>query len=404
VFSLWISLGEGPTPIIIVGIVFLLNVLFFKGQLISLYFAFVFLDAYSLVWGGDLLFIQLDESTIDITFTSAAKYLGYILVALALFSGRLMMRFNLVDATITLFALLMLLSPFTAGFSSEKPEEAVPQVIQFFTLYLLTRLILRSEHDVYRFFQFIIISFVPIFFVVSLQYFSGYFGTGYDKGRPGELAAFIPYLLGLGALIRGKGLWFLITVPITIFLTTFHGSRRILIEVIGYLGLHFKVSIFSFVLAGFLVLSGSFLFEQLPETTRERLELTFNTLSSIRDGDTSDDSLNRLSTGRWQLLQSGLDMWSNAPIFGIGLDNNAAYMGHYDERGRNLRVHNYYAEVLVDLGIVGLLLLIIVVVTGFTLLRKFEAIYVTRNAFLSAMLKAYKYQFLMIHIVALFGS
>jgi len=388
----------------IVAIVIGLNALFFKGGIFTLYLAFVFLDTYSLIWGGDLWTVSLPEETIDLVFTSAARYIGFILVILAILQGRFVQKLNLVDAVITLFFFLMLLSPVTAGFSPEQPILMVPRAIQYYTLYILTRIIVRSEHDIHRFFQFTLISFVPVFICISLQYLSGYFGEGYDQGHPGVLVQFIPFLLALSILAKGRRILFLITISVTMFLATFHGSRRVLIEMVGYLALHFRLSILSLFLISIVVVTGPYLYDRIPETTRLRLDSTASNLIKIKNGDTSDEMLDSLSTGRWSLLRAGLSMWSEAPVFGIGLSNNVEYMESFGGKIRRARIHNYYAEVLVDLGIVGFLILISLVVVGFRLLKKVENVEFARSAFLRVMIKAYKHQFVLLHVVALFGN
>lgn len=391
-------------PIIIVALVLLLNAIYFKGKIFTLYLAFIFLDSYSLVWGGDLLIVNLPEETIDIVFTKASKYIGYILVLLVIGKKRFIKRLNFLDALVTLFFLLMLASPVTAAFGAEEPIKMIPRVIQFFMLYILTRIIVSSKNDIHRFFQFIIISFVPVFIVICLQYLSGYFGSGYGNGRPGELTRFLPYLLTLSTLFKNRRGLFLVIIPMSIFLSFYHGSRRFLIEIAGYLSLHFKVSKATIILVGFLFISGPLLYELIPDTTRSRIEFTIRSLNEIKNGNTSDEVLDRLGTGRWSLLQAGMSMWLQAPIFGVGLKNNVKYMPDYGGKHRAARIHNYYAEVLVDLGIVGLVLLILLIVEGFRLLRHIQNQFFNQDVFLTSMVKAYRYQFIMLHFVAFFGN
>ena len=60
--------------------------------------------------------------------------------------------------------------------------------------------------------------------------------------------------------------------------------------------------------------------------------------------------------GRDQLILDGLGIWSRYPVFGVGPGNNYPYMLRYSSLGTP---HNQYLNILIELGIVGLLCFVV---------------------------------------------
>jgi O-antigen ligase len=60
--------------------------------------------------------------------------------------------------------------------------------------------------------------------------------------------------------------------------------------------------------------------------------------------------------GRWQLIKDGVGIWSQYPVFGVGPGNNYPYMLRYSTLGTP---HNQYVNTLMELGVVGLLCLLV---------------------------------------------
>lgn len=402
--SILLTFTGGAAPFAIPLLILVVNQYIFKGELLTLFFAFTFLHSYSLVWGGDNFFVNLPNERIDVVFTQAGNYLGYIMVALLVLRRKKLPHFNRIDLLMLLFFLLMMLSPITAGFASEAPIRMIPRLIQFITLYFLTRTIIQSQEDVKMYFQYMLAAFIPVFVMLTLQYFNGYFGSGYGEGRPGDIVPFLPYVIAIGFIPGVNRLIITLFVIFSMFIASFHGSRRTIISMVGYLALFFRVNMGVVFVGVVIYLAWPLIVDLIPKTTVSRLEVTFDAAKNISEEGADDKALDKLGTGRWSLLQAGLQMWENHPIFGIGLKNNAKYMDDFGGKSREARIHNYYAETLVDLGVVGLLVLLLVIYNGFISLNRIDTSALGNDIFLLLMVRAYKYHFIMIHIVAFFGN
>ena len=74
----------------------------------------------------------------------------------------------------------------------------------------------------------------------------------------------------------------------------------------------------------------------------------------------TDVELESVSALRWYLLQAGIELFTEKPFLGFGVANfaDAAGISAY-EGGQNLVAHNIYLSSAVELGVVGLILLLI---------------------------------------------
>lgn len=395
--------GAGTSGIALtVAITLLINAMMYRSNLLTLFFAFVFLDSYSLVWGGDWGFFSLPVVTIDQNLTEASNILGYFLVIFVFVKGRKLPRFSNIDYWITAFFLLGLLSPLIA-IDPVEPTKMALRFVQFYILYILVRILIRTTRDLRVYFQFLLTSFILLFLAIVIQYRAGFFGEGYGEGRPGILSSFIPYLLAL-TVLPGSNKW--LAWPATlfsVFLASFHGSRRIFIAILGYFGLHFKLGVGTLVLIFVLLFTGSFLYSLIPDTSRSRIDNTISIITDISEEGASYDKLNILGSGRWNLWLTTYDMWKDYPIWGIGLKNQVKFMVNYGGSHR-ARTHNFYLEVLADLGIIGLTVLLILLYNVFKFLNQGLRKFQQSDVFLTTMIQAYKYELTMIHIIAFFGS
>lgn len=57
-------------------------------------------------------------------------------------------------------------------------------------------------------------------------------------------------------------------------------------------------------------------------------------------------------SSRFQLVLAGLDMWSNYPLFGVGLNNSQIMLENYEiSRSTGVNLHNYWLQIFVEKGI-----------------------------------------------------
>lgn len=397
VFSSLGSVG----PFLIVASAVSLNFFIYRGNLLTLFFAFIFLDSYSLVWGGNWGIIYFDESLVDVSFTQASGYLGYLIALLTLLSKRDLLKPVKLDFLILTFFIWAVLSVFWAEDFDEAFENAV-RFVQFIILYFLTRVIVRGRIRIQLYFKYIIACFYLLLPVIILQYLSGYFEEGYGAGRPGDLAKFLPYILAMLTLSRGSKIVVWTSILLSTFLATFHGSRRVLVAILSYFSLHFNFGKFSLVLLITLSLVGPLLLEVLPKVTRDRIELTIEDTGKVFQGQVDNNTLDDLGTNRWSLWQNTVAIWLRNPVFGVGLKNHVKLMDDYGYRSE-ARAHNFFLEVLADLGAIGLIIVLLIVYKGFQVLRSIPT-NSKKVTFYAVMLEAYRYNFVVMHLIALVGS
>lgn len=396
------SLTGSMGAFLIVASVLFLNAFFYNNNPLTLFLAFIFLDSYSLVWGGDWGFFNLPLREVDVNMTQASNMLGYVVLVFVFLKRRRLPRLNSIDYWIMLFFALGVASPLWAVDPSESSFHAF-RFLQFLILYILIRVLIRTPDDIELYFKYLVVSFIPLFAVILFQYSAGYFGEGYGEGRPGILASFLPYLLALTAL-PARNKWMLwLTIVLSVFLSTFHGSRRVFIGIVGYFALHFRLKKGAFILIITIALIGPYFYELIPSTTRSRLDSTFKQLTIIYQGEGDENTLNSLGTNRWEYWEYTWQMFIDYPLLGVGLKNQSKLLDDYGA-DHEARAHNFYLEVLADLGIVGFLILCMIIFYGFKALKGFSVGYFHSNTFLFEMVKAYKYQLIMIHVIAFFGN
>lgn len=401
--------GVASSSLGIVGVVFTIlfalfvNMAIYNGQLVTLFFTFLFLDNFSIIWGGSWGPIPFSVLTVDIQLTQASNFLGIILVVMAIFKGYRLPKFNGLDYWVTIFFLLGMLSPLITV-DPKEPTEMAFRFVQFYVLYLVIRIVLRSEADLTRYFKYIVTSFIPVFVVVFIQFITGYFGQG--DGHPQIVMDFIPYLLALSSLtgVSTTVIWPLIIF--SSFVSTFSGSRRIILSLLGYFILHYqrKRGVLGAIFIMVTIYGAFSVFKNvLPDTILERVDSTSADLEYMNEQGTDEHTLDNLTTGRAGFWATTYLIFLDYPIFGIGTTNQAKFMKQYGG-GLDVRAHNYYMEVLADLGLTGFITLLMIVVMSFLLLARVLKNLSVGSQFEINMIHAYKIQLILIHAIAFLGS
>lgn len=190
----------------------------------------------------------------------------------------------------------------------------------------------------------------------------GPLGFAGSNGLAAFLAQFAMFIWGLATCIRSKKYRLLgyATVGLTLFTTMYTFSRASYIAVVVgafLLGViknrKLLIVVFAFLLTWQTV---------VPTSVTERINMTEN----------SHGQLESSSESRLQLWNEALEMFQSDPIFGIGY-------GSYQLRTHlgNLRdTHNWFVKVLVETGIVGMLISLLLLwrmlVTSLRLFRRAE--------------------------------
>jgi len=187
---------------------------------------------------------------------------------------------------------------------------------------------------------------------VSIEETTNHLRVAYANG----LAAVIFFvLISSQRDLRHKKLWFygmIGTFVLAVFLILAAGTRgpllAILASVLTVLAVSGKLKKMRSLSAVFVVLFVLLgLTSFLPDWIIERY-LQFGGLFT---GNVSDEFLIALSSNRWATWRFALNLWWASPIWGIGIGNvEGGVLGKF--------VHNFMLETLVELGIVGLFILV----------------------------------------------
>lgn len=74
---------------------------------------------------------------------------------------------------------------------------------------------------------------------------------------------------------------------------------------------------------------------------------------------TKEITLNTITTNRWNIIQSDLNIWLDHPVFGVGGGNSAGLRARYGIA--NIIAHTEFSRILSEQGILGFLILIILI-------------------------------------------
>lgn len=110
----------------------------------------------------------------------------------------------------------------------------------------------------------------------------------------------------------------------------------------------------------------------------------------LADAGIREHLLNTNGSGRWQLWESALDQFRDAPLLGHGAGSYEAWWAQHGELAFFVRdAHSLYLEALAELGVVGFVLLISFLTLGFvTALRRHAASVPDGRALLATLIAA----------------
>lgn len=112
----------------------------------------------------------------------------------------------------------------------------------------------------------------------------------------------------------------------------------------------------------------------LPDSYHHRIESIFSAKTAISQSADLEDIRENIAdgaiVGRLTFWSAALEMFSDHPLFGVGLQNFELLTPVYIEGSKNKDTHNTYLKILAELGIVGFCLFSAMVIITFSSLRK----------------------------------
>jgi O-antigen ligase len=194
---------------------------------------------------------------------------------------------------------------------------------------------------------------------------AGPFGPDYRSANRAAVfyVMFAPLLLATALLMRGRPLWrwagfggFLILVGAILFT---YSRQGYLIGLLGALLVCWRRSVPAAVLGAVVFFSA---LPFLPEGASERVAET------QQQGELGEAQVDESTESRWILWEGAWEMWKENPL-GVGANRFKAMVGSYTiYSGKD--AHNYYVLTLAELGLQGLLALLLLVFAMWRLARR----------------------------------
>ena len=252
----------------------------------------------------------------------------------------------------------------------------IPEFAKAVSFFFFTALIIDSEKRLRTFlFVFIVCQLFRVLEPLYLHVVDGYWGSAThlvgnefamrlsgapaDIINPNELGFVIvtvfPYLYYLGwkSPVKMGKLAFAVFSPILIYALVLTLSRSAMIALGVVLWMVFRESAHKFIMLAFLAVAAVVVWSHLSPVERDRY------LSIVSSHAEQSHSAEGRISGMWEEFSIGL----KRPLFGHGLGTTPEAKAHVV--GKSRAAHNLYAEVLIELGLVGL----------FVFLRYLSAIY-----------------------------
>lgn len=310
-------------------------------------------------FAGTIYFQTFETNTVAETLALGFNTTGPVLFAYMIVinrNGLKRLKWTTIDSLLMIYVISLVTSMiFARDFLASLVE--LRRYASFIVLYVLVRLIINDQTTIREFFAMAVGALLMLFFLA--------FGKALSGERYGTLGEFV-FFLGPAlfyvlyfALERFQyERWAKILAAVFLIgsvLLLVSESRRILLGV---------SSIWAFVLFRarlsktfinlliplvlFMVLGGS-----LINTTRFEETITDSQEAFQEGEETDDEALKKLSTGRSELWQAGINMYIDNFFFGVGLANHVQLMTEYGAHD-NLRVHNIVLDTATQLGSFGL--------------------------------------------------
>lgn len=311
-------------------------------------------------FAGTIYFQTFDTIAVAETLAIGFNTTGPILFAYMILINRggiKKLKWTTVDSLLMVYVISLLTSIiFARDFTASILE--LRRYVSFIVLYVLVRLVINDKATIREFFSMAVGALLMLFFLA--------FGKALSGERYGTLGEFV-FFLGPAlfyvlylALERYKyERWAKVLAAVFLIgsvLLLVSESRRILLGVgtiwlavlirarlsKGFIGLLVPLALF-------IVLGGSLINTQRYEET------ITDSQDALEGQETDDEALYKLTTGRSELWEAGLEMYLDNFFFGVGLANHVSLMTEYGAN-ENLRVHNVILDTATQLGTFGLVM------------------------------------------------
>ncbi len=299
---------------------------------------------------------------------------AFLMILAIVLSGRLRLRFDMQSIAVVLFAFSLGFSGFTADVPVRAwfvPYEYLTLIVFFFAL----ASVIRTPYEL----MFIIICYVATMtiYLAKSQWEFFVYGAGMREmgvlrlqgidltfGNDNALAASVNYsipFLYVLFLVRKNltfgwpPIWRKLFLPLLVFYSGLAVTSVFLTQSrTGVMGLMLCIILLAtqrrklrhkVLLSVAAVLLGLVVFTVLPADMQERIR-------TVWDPESGSESARLSAQGRWEGFQTGLKMFEDHPLTGVGVDNFIPYRKAYVD-GELLESHNLYGELLGETGLLG---------------------------------------------------
>ena len=250
-----------------------------------------------------------------------------------------------------------------------------PNLVKAVVFYFFTITFIRNEHDLKKFvYVFLGCQLIRILEPLYLNMTSGYWGSWasiyggsdfmarlsgspYDSVNPNGLAYLVfvtlPFLYFLQSIDKKHKLAFLVLTPALLYVLALTGSRSGLLVLFVLFAVLVLKSRHRVLLITASLVAAVVGFSSMSPEMKDRY------LSTFGKGEMHQQSADDRLSGLTQQLEVGF----RRPIFGYGLGTSAEANYHYSGPGpyfrRDIPSHNLYIEAFQELGIIGLIILLL---------------------------------------------
>lgn len=360
----------------------------------------MFYDAFQ----GQMIFLSVDQDASSGKMAALANLLGAVLVFNLIFLNKDKSQFstnNKLHKYLLLFLGISLVSVIFSINISNSVAEA-KRLPVFLLLYFVTISHLKTKEDFFNLVQVFYGSLVAIF-ILSLYKFS--IGEIY-----GTLGKFIFILAPVVLLVthktdfrvklRNPKLHYLVLLSTSI-LMLISESRRIFLGITFiWLSAYLKNTLSLIKIIPFAVIV--LFFAENYNEGQNRYNSTFDILKEISSTGTNESNLRNLTSNRNILWESSINAIQDNIFFGGGIGNAAEILGEYGDSDQ--RAHNFILDTALQIGILGLFILVLLIIESIKQLRKISTELYIQSPFMSIFSKSILIGFIASLILAFFGG